>query len=78
MPSHRVTLDRNHQALLEFFFAHGMGSAAFWKWVGIADMTQPYTSSAWYPTTNWWWWKASRVIGTQGPIGDYTINEFPK
>jgi YYY domain-containing protein len=34
-------------------------------------------STAWYPTANWWWWKASRVIGTPGPIGDYTINEFP-
>lgn len=72
-----VVIMGNLQGLLEFFYAHGMGSAAFWKWVGIADMTQPYTSGAWYPTTNWWWWKASRVIGTQGAFGDYTINEFP-
>jgi len=72
-----VAIMGNLQGLLEFFYAHGMGSAAFWKWVGIADMTQPYASNTWYPTTNWWWWKASRVIGTQGAIGDYTINEFP-
>jgi len=67
----------NLEGFLEFFYAHGFGSQAFWKAVGIADMTQPYVSPTWYPTSNWWWWKASRVIGTKGVIGDYTINEFP-
>ncbi len=72
-----VVIMGNLEGFLEFFYARGVGSAAFWNAVGIADLDKPYVSSAWYPTTNWWWWKASRVIGTQGPIGDYTINEFP-
>lgn len=72
-----VTIMGNLEGFLEFFYSHGIGSAAFWSSLGIADLDKPYVSVSWFPTVNWWWWKASRVIGTQGPIGDYTINEFP-
>lgn len=72
-----VALMGNLQGFLEFFYVRGMGSLDFWKFIGIDNMQQPYVSQTWYPTSNWWWWKASRVIGTQGAIGDYTINEFP-
>ena len=72
-----VVILGNLEGFLEFFYAQGIGSPAFWKSLGIADLTQPYVSGTWYPTSNWWWWKASRVIGTPGAIGDYTINEFP-
>ncbi len=72
-----VAIMGNLEGFLEFFYARGIGSAAFWASLGIADLDKPYVSASWFPTSNWWWWKASRVIGTQGPIGDYTINEFP-
>ncbi len=72
-----VALMGNLEGFLEFFYIRGLGSPAFWRFISIDGLDQPYVAPSWYPTTNWWWWKASRVIGTKGPIGDYTINEFP-
>lgn len=64
---------------LELAYAHGAGSAGFWSWLGVKDLTQPYTSAVWYPTQNWWWWRSTRIIDTlvAGQSTDYTIQEFP-
>ncbi len=64
---------------IELAYAHGGGSATFWSWLGVKDLSQPYTSAAWYPTQNWWWWRSTRVVDTlvAGQSTDYTIQEFP-
>ena len=69
----------NLEGILEMLRAHGFGSGAFWSWVGIDGLKEPYNSAHWYPTDNWWWWRATRVIGTivDGRNVDYTITEFP-
>ncbi|MDO8673006.1 MAG: DUF2298 domain-containing protein [Dehalococcoidia bacterium] len=80
----------NLEGLLEVLRAHHLGTAELWRWIGIKDALQPYTSVQWYPTENWWWWRATRVINTlaytldpQGVVtavsdrADYTITEFP-
>jgi len=69
----------NLLGVLELAYAHGAGSAAFWSWLGVKDLTQPYTSAVWYPTQNWWWWRSTRIIDTlvAGQSTDYTIQEFP-
>ncbi len=80
-----VVLLGNWEGFLELLYAHGVGSAAFWRSVAIWHLDHPYLSTFWYPNDaqdNWWWFRASRVI-TDYPFGgslpqDYnTINEFP-
>ncbi|MBM2827072.1 MAG: conserved rane protein of unknown function, partial [Dehalococcoidia bacterium] len=67
------------EGVLELLRAHGLGDGAFWQWVGINGLNNPYNSTHWYPTDNWWWWRATRVIGAtvDGRSLDYTITEFP-
>jgi len=69
----------NWEGVLELMRAHGFGSAGFWHWISIKDLTQPYISQHWYPTDSWWWWRATRIIDTVVDTRslDYTITEFP-
>ncbi|MBI4200645.1 MAG: hypothetical protein HY535_09290 [Chloroflexi bacterium] len=70
----------NLESALELARASGLGSAEFWKWVGIKDLGEPLKSPYWYPgEPGWWWWRATRVIDTveAGRSLDYTITEFP-
>ncbi|MBI4334039.1 MAG: hypothetical protein HY673_22475 [Chloroflexi bacterium] len=70
----------NLEGFLEFLYAHNMGSADFWKWIGIKGMTTPYSSVHWYPTEPEWWFRSVRVIDTLTPEGaslDLTFNDYP-
>lgn len=70
----------NLEGFLEFMYAHNVGSADFWKWIGIKGLTAPYSSLHWYPTEPEWWFRSVRVIDTLTPAGaslDLTFNDFP-
>ncbi|HEX5417821.1 MAG TPA: DUF2298 domain-containing protein, partial [Chloroflexota bacterium] len=75
----------NLEGFLELLYAHGVGSAAFWRGLAIWGLVQPYQSNFWYPNDgqdNWWWFRASRVVldypfGGTPPQNYNTINEFP-
>lgn len=64
----------NLEGLLEVLYAHNVGSADFWQWVGIRNLDTPYSSTGWAPSEFWWWWRATRVI--DGSMAE-TITEFP-
>ncbi len=75
-----IILAGNLEGVMEFVWAQGWGSAAFWEWVGIKGLEgSPTGTGAFFPQENWWWWRATRVIDTiaGGQSLDYTITEFP-
>lgn len=85
-----VAVIGNLQGALELVRARGLGTSAFWQWIGVNGALTPYVSPSWQPTEHFWWWHATRVINTlritAGPGGsilavddrlDYTITEFP-
>ncbi|MDP2659858.1 MAG: DUF2298 domain-containing protein [Dehalococcoidia bacterium] len=85
-----VAVAGNLEGALEFLRAWGLGTPAFWQWIGINGALTPSASPAPLPTDFFWWWRATRVINTlritTGPDGgvlsvddhaDYTITEFP-
>ncbi len=80
----------NLEGLLEIVRSWGLGTPAFWQWIGINGVLAPAASTSVLPTDHFWWWHATRVINTlritTGPDGsvmavddsaDYTITEFP-
>ena len=73
-----LLLVSNLAGVFELLARHGIGSGAFYDWVGIDGLEEPYDCSAtpedcrdWYPTQFFWWWKATRM----GSAAD--IQEFP-
>ncbi len=65
----------NLEGLLEFLAAHDVGSAGFWNWVDIKNLTAATEpTDKWYPTEHWWWWRAARIVSPGAPE---TITEFP-
>jgi YYY domain-containing protein len=75
-----VILLGNLEGTLELAHQNGIGSAGFWKWLDIQDLSGPPTSGGGLvPQRYLWWWRASRVVH------DYTlqggnqevIDEFP-
>ncbi|MBI2934152.1 MAG: hypothetical protein HYY29_01140 [Chloroflexi bacterium] len=68
----------NLEGVLEFMYAHNVGSTEFWQWVGIKGMASPYSSAQWYPTEPNWWVRSARVLDTLTPQGgslDLTLND---
>ena len=76
-----LTFAANLEGALELIRAKGMGSVAFWDWVGIDGLEGSASGlgSSWRPEEFWWWWRSTRVINTfvDGQGIDYTIQEFP-
>jgi YYY domain-containing protein len=74
-----VAVMGNLEGLLELLHGKGVGSADFWNWLDIKDLTAAPQFASWYPSDGgWWWWRASRVIndivfGVHREI----IDEFP-
>ena len=54
----------NMQILLEFLHANGIGSASFWAWLDVRDISGPATGMGFGSSGPrfWWWWRSSRVI----------------
>ncbi|MCA9980055.1 MAG: hypothetical protein KDD89_04465, partial [Anaerolineales bacterium] len=78
----------NGQMLLETLHGNGVGTAVFWEWLDIRDISGPpqetprYQTPTGDPSTNWWWWRSSRVIREyhlSGRVEDglEPIAEFP-
>jgi YYY domain-containing protein len=59
-----LPLAGNMQVLLEFLHANGIGSAAFWAWLDVRDISGPASDIGFGSTGPrfWWWWRSSRVI----------------
>jgi YYY domain-containing protein len=71
---------------LELAHQNGLGSASFWQWLDVAELSGPPTSGGGLTPQRggWWWWRASRVINDYKLDGnsqhnDTTIiDEFPQ
>ncbi|MBS1252510.1 MAG: hypothetical protein MAG451_01550 [Anaerolineales bacterium] len=74
-----VAVAGNLEGFLDALHSRGLGSAAFWEWLDIQDLSAPATSGGWIPERNWWWWRASRVITQRDLLGNLVeiIDEFP-
>ena len=74
-----VAVAGNLEGFFEALHTRGLGSAAFWEWLDIKNLTGAAISGGWYPTDNWWWWRASRVIHDRDLLGNSVevIDEFP-
>ncbi|KPJ50447.1 MAG: hypothetical protein AMJ38_01795 [Dehalococcoidia bacterium DG_22] len=66
-----LLLVSNLEGVFEMLAAHGIGSSAFYDWVGVYNLNGPESTDEWYPTKFWWWWRATR-IGS-----NWDIQEFP-
>jgi YYY domain-containing protein len=73
-----LLLVSNLVGVFELLARYGIGSRAFYDWVGIFGLNEPYDCAAhpefcreWYPTPFWWWWKATRMAS------GFDIQEFP-
>ena len=69
----------NLVGLLEFMRVNDIGSAGFFRWIDIDQLTATSAGSTWYPSDHWWWFRSTRVINTfiDGGGVDFTITEFP-
>lgn len=77
----------NLAGALELAHQNGVGSAGFWQWLDIAELSGPPTSGGGLAPQRggWWWWRASRVINdytldgnSQHNGGTTVIDEFPQ
>jgi len=73
----------NWEGLLELLHSLGLGSAGFWSWLDIKELTEaPMQYTGWLPSRpgGIWWWRASRVIQDQNLVSldpIEVIDEFP-
>jgi YYY domain-containing protein len=80
-----VALLGNLEGFLEVLYSARLLPAAFWRWLDILDINQPFDPSlplSLVPArSGWWWWRASRVIHDLDPLGGsmgiQPIDEFP-
>ncbi|MBN1888448.1 MAG: hypothetical protein JW850_10675, partial [Thermoflexales bacterium] len=81
-----LVLMGNLAGSLELAHQNGLGSAGFWQWLDVAELSGPPTSGGGLTPQRggWWWWRASRVINDYKLDGnsqhnDTTIiDEFPQ
>ena len=72
----------NAEGFLELLHAYGIGwsgSANFWTWLNMKDLSDaPALPYGWTPRF-WFWWRASRVLHDYDLRGTFieTIDEFP-
>jgi len=59
-----LPLAGNLQIILELLHANGIGSAAFWAWLDVRDISGPAVETGFGSggPRFWWWWRSSRVI----------------
>lgn len=59
----------NLEIVLEALHGQGIGSAGFWAWLDVRDLTGPPDPATppRYENSFWWWWRASR------PINEYSL-----
>jgi len=62
----------NLEGVLEGLRALGLGSPAFWEWVGVPNLGPPSGPRSPLPSDPWWWWRATRVLDNGS-----AITEFP-
>lgn len=72
----------NMEVLLEVLHGNNVGSAAFWEWLDVRDLTGPADSTPRFDEPGWWWWRSSRVIheyhlSGRSEEGLEPIAEFP-
>ena len=73
----------NWEGVLELLHSLGLGSAGFWKWIDINELSdRPAQFVGWLPSrpAGIWWWRASRVIQDNNLISNDSIeviDEFP-
>lgn len=72
----------NLEGFLEVLYARRLLPVAFWQWLDIRSINQPYDLSqpaSWIPQRFIWWWQASRVIHDRDLVGNTieVIDEFP-
>jgi YYY domain-containing protein len=75
----------NLEGFLEVLYSARLLPLAFWQWLDIQDLNQPYdltvAPSLMPSRSGWWWWRASRVIHDLDPAGNtmgvQPIDEFP-
>src|SRR5690554_4856116 len=59
-----IPLAGNMQVLFELLHVNGIGTAQFWAWLDVRDISGPATNTGFGLTgpRHWWWWRSSRVI----------------
>ena len=68
-----VAITGNWEGLLDSLHSRGLLSPAFWRWLGIKDLTTPPQAPfSWAPHRFWWWWRASRVVS------DFNLQKAPQ
>mgnify|MGYP001235362453 CR=1 FL=1 len=69
----------NLEGLFEMIHAWGLGTNAFWEWIGIKGLMTQSIGSSLFSEESWWWWRSSRIIDTVvfGSSLDFTIQEYP-
>ena len=69
----------NLEGFFERLYARGIGSAGFWRWLDIRNLSDPPVGGAALPERYLWWWRASRVLQDYDPLGNSIeiIDEFP-
>ncbi len=77
-----LALMGNLEGVLEVLYARRLLPVAFWQWLDIRSINQPYDLSqpaSWIPQRFIWWWQASRVIHDKDLVGNTmeVIDEFP-
>jgi YYY domain-containing protein len=78
-----VAVMGNLEGFLEVLYSARLLPTAFWQWLDIEEINQPFGQAAsLLPTrSGWWWWRASRVIQDLDPLGQpmpvQPIDEFP-
>jgi len=69
-----VAVAGNLEGLLDALHTRGLGSPAFWQWLGLKEMLPHAVTGGWLPRDNWWWWAASRVV--EGEIDEFPFFSF--
>ncbi|MHB1296485.1 MAG: DUF2298 domain-containing protein [Anaerolineae bacterium] len=64
---------------LELLRNAGLGSDAFYRWLGVPGLAEAPRSGGFVPTEPWWWWRASRAFQDANFLGrsPTVITEFP-
>jgi len=72
-----ITFMGNLEGTLELAHLNGLGSAGFWKWLDIKDISGPPADGG--GLRYMWWWRASRVVHDYTLKGEdqEVIDEFP-
>ena len=65
----------NLEGLLELLAAHNYGSAGFWSWINVPQLSA-YNSTSWFPDQFWFWWRATRILDAGAGIHEIPFFSF--